>query len=228
MQNVCFLKVFGNKVAYESDATATGKLIPKDGKSFQILITNDNPDIDSLTLEKKLIRQALYEYEKQIGYGIKIYHEFDIADYADTGIDIWIDFRDKDPYFTDNILAYAGFPNGSLRGKLVFNNKHIWLDGYNISGKKAKELGLVEDAADDSQLATWNVRQTTKHEMGHILGLEHNLINEQSVMNAYYGKLRTMFGDKDKEVLNLKYGKASFIQRAKPDSYIKSVMSRKL
>ena len=226
MKNVCALTAFGNKLAYESDNTATGKLIPKDLKQYQILITNDNPDILSLTTEKRLIRQSLAEYEKQIGYGIKIYDENNYADYADTPIDITIDFKDSDPYFTSNILAYAGYPNGSFKGKLVFNNRHIWLDGYNISGKRAKELGLVENAADDSQLATFNVRQTVKHEMGHILGLEHNLIEEPSVMNAYYGKERIMFGNKDKEVLNLKYGKASYIKRAKPDPWIKDIMSR--
>src|SRR3990167_6777851 len=178
MKNVCFLKSFNSKLAYESDNTATGKLIPKNLKQYQILITNDNPDIQSEVTEKRLIRQALAEFEKQIGYGIKVYTEWD--DSPDL-IDIWIDFRDSDPYFTPNILAYAGYPNGRFKGKLIFNNKHIWLDGYNISGKRAKELELVENAADDSQLATFNVRQTVKHEMGHILGLEHNAIEEPSV-----------------------------------------------
>ena len=225
MKNICALSAFGNKLAYESDNTATGKLIPKDLKQYQILITNDNPDILSLTTEKRLIRQALAEYEKQIGYGIKVYVELE---WMNGEPDITIEFKDEDPYFTPNILAYAGYPNGSFKGKLVFNNKHIWLDGYNISGKKAKELGLVENASDDSQLATFNVRQTVKHEMGHILGLEHNLIEESSVMNAYYGKERIMFGQKDKEMLNLKYGKASYIKRAKPDPLIKDIMLRKL
>ena len=225
MKNICTLTAFGINLAYESDNTATGKLIPRDLKQYQILITNDNPDILSLTTEKRLIRQALAEYEKQIGYGIKVYTELDDEPAL---IDIWIDFRDSDPYFTSNILAYAGYPNGSFKGKLVFNNKHIWLDGYNISGKRAKELGLVENALDDSQLATFNVRQTVKHEMGHILGLEHNAIEEPSVMNAYYGKERIMFGEKDKETLNLKYGKASYIKRAKPDPWIKDIMLRKL
>ena len=225
MKNVCALTAFGNKLAYESDNTSTGKLLPKDLKQYQILITNDNPDIQSEVTEKRLIRQALAEFEKQIGYGIKVYTEWD--DSPDL-IDIWIDFRDSDPYFTPNILAYAGYPNGSFKGKLVFNNKHIWLDGYNISGKRAKELGLVENASDDSQLATFNVRQTVKHEMGHILGLEHNAIEEPSVMNAYYGTHRIMFGEKDKEMLNSKYGKASYIKRAKPDPWIKDIMLRKL
>ena len=225
MKNICALSAFCNKLAYESDNTATGKLIPKDLKQYQILITNDNPDILSLTTEKRLIRQALAEYEKQIGYGIKVYVELE---WMNGEPDITIEFKDEDPYFTPNILAYAGYPNGSFKGKLVFNNKHIWLDGYNISGKRAKELGLVENAADDSQLATFNVRQTVKHEMGHILGLEHNTIQESSVMNAYYGKERIMFGEKDKEMLNLKYGKASYIKRAKPDPWIKDIMLRKL
>ena len=225
MKNVCALTAFGNKLAYESANTATGKLLPKDTKQYQILITDDNPDILSLTTEKRLIRQALAEFEKQIGYGIKVYTELD--DEPDL-IDIWIDFRDSDPYFTPNILAYAGYPNGGFKGKLVFNNRHIWLDGYNISGKRAKELGLVENASDDSQLATFNVRQTVKHEMGHILGLEHNAIEESSVMNAYYGSNRIMFGNKDKETLNLKYGTASYIKRAKPDPWIKDIMLRKL
>src|SRR3990167_671625 len=88
MKNICALTTFGNKLAYESDNTATGKLIPKDLKQYHILITNDNPDILSLTTEKRLIRQALAEFEKQIGYGIKVYDENDYVDYADIPIEI--------------------------------------------------------------------------------------------------------------------------------------------
>lgn len=233
MSNICFLKAFQNKVAYESTADTTGKILPKDGKCYRILIINDNPDIVSLTTEKRLTEQACAELEKQIGYGIKIYDENDYAKYADIPIDVTIEFKDDDSYFTDNVLAYAYIPpkNGiNFKGKVVFNNKFPWLDGYPRSGKELRQLGIIlPNMIDNQSYATFNYRQTIKHEMcGHTFGLLHNTTEEESVMNAYYGKERIMFGATDKEILNSKYGKASFIKRAKPDSYIKAVMSREI
>jgi len=227
MKNICFLKAFTNGLAYETVADTTGKILPKNGKYYVIKIINDNPDIASLVTEKRLTEQAMAETEKQIGYGIKIFIE------TIEPVDVTIEFRDSDPYFTENVLAYAYIPNKNsinFQGKVVFNNKFPWLDGYPRTGKELRELGIIlPNMVDAQSYATFNYRQTIKHEMcGHTFGLLHNTTEDESVMNAYYGKERLMFGSSDKFILNTKYGKASFIKRAKPDSYIKAVMNRPL
>jgi len=227
IRNVCFLKASTNGLAYETISDTTGKILPKNGKYYVIKIIKDNPDITSLITEKRLTEQACAETEKQIGYGIKIFIE------TIEPVDITIEFRDSDPYFTDNVLAYAYIPNkGSInfQGKVVFNNKFPWLDGYPRTGKELRELGIIlPNMVDTQSYATFNYRQTIKHELcGHTFGLLHNTTEEESVMNAYYGTSRIMFGDSDKFILNTKYGRASFIKRAKPDGYIKSVMTRPL
>ena len=227
MKNLCALKVFTNGLAYETATDRTGKLLPKNGEEYQIVIIQDNPDIVSLTTEKRLVEQALEEYEKQIGYKIKVWHQLEYP-YLPNTIDETIEYRDSDPYFTDNILAYQGFPNGSLRGKMVFNNKFPWLDGYNRTGAELRAFGIIlPNMIDTRSYQTFNSRQTLKHEFGHALGLEHTT-DDEDVLNAIYGENRIMLGNSSKSTINLKYGKASFIKRLKPDDYIKAAMTKPL
>lgn len=229
MQGVCFLNHHSDGEKYEEQTTYDyGKLIPKDGKTYHILIRNDNPDIDSLTTEKRLTEQACKELEKQIGYNLKIYHQLDYHP-SEGWIDVFIDFKDNDSYFQNSTLAYAGYPSGSLRGKVVFNNKFPWLDGTSRSGKELRELGIILDGMNDEQIyRTYNYRQTVKHELcGHVFGLPHTN-DATDVMFPYYGDERMMFGKESKNLLNSKYGTAPVTKRALPDAYIKAVMSRKL
>ena len=229
MRNVCSLQVNNCKLEYEEQdgrSPNTGHFLPKDGKEYQVLITQDNPDIDSLRTERRLTEQAMAELEKQIGYNIKIRHENE--DHAlDT--DVTIRFVDTDPYFTSNTLAYAGYPFGSLRGKVVFNNKYAWLDGQPRFGFELRELGIILPSMDDNKIyATFNYRQTIKHELcGHVFGLPHT-DDPNDVMNAFYASHRLMFGKESKDTFHDKYGNAGFIKRAVPDFYVKAVMKRRL
>ena len=231
MRNVCELKFSDlGKLFFDSQDNNLGKLLPKDGKTYQIMIDEDNPDIKSLTTEKRLTEQACMELEKQIGYNIKIWIQSD--GFSAPGydyIDARISFVNTDPFFGDNTLAYGGYPFGSLRGKVVFNNKYAWLDGYSRYGFELRELGIILPNMDDSlSYRTFNYRQTIKHELcGHVFGLPHT-DDPNDVMNAFYASHRIMFGKESKDTLNSKYGHANFIKRALPDSYIKAVMKRRL
>jgi hypothetical protein len=228
MRNVCFLKIDNKgELKFDSQTDLTGKLTPKSGNTFNVLIKTDNPDITSLVTEKRLTEQAAFELEKQIGYNIKIWSTLD--NYPINQIDITISFKDQDPYFTDNVLGYAGFPNGSFKGIVVFNNKFVWLDGKNKTGKQLRELGLaLPGMIDIGSYMTYNYKQTVKHEaFGHAFGLPHTEDNED-VMNPYYAEYRIMYGILSKNSLNTKYGKASFRKRMLPDDYIRRVMSRTL
>jgi len=229
MKNICCLKIIGNNTAYELVSDTTGKILPQDGKCYNIVILNDNPDIASLTTEKRLTEQACFELEKHIGYNIKIWHQLE----NHPNPDITIEFKDSDSYFTSNVLAYAYIPQKNsinFRGKVVFNNKFVWLDGKPKLGKDLRRLGLILPGMVDTQsYQTFNYRQTVKHELcGHTFGLLHNTQEDESVMNAYYGEHRIMYGATDKEILTGKYGKANWLKWILPDSLIKRVMNRVL
>jgi len=202
-----------------------GKLIPKDGKIYRILLETDNPDINSITTELKIIRQAVLEYSKRLPYSIKVYSELKFP-LNTVDVDVNVKFIEPDQYMTDNTLAYAGYPFGSLRGQIRFNNKFIWLDGYPINGKKALKLGIVDMADPNSSLGTYNIRQTFKHEFGHSLGLEHNAIDAGAVMQPMYDFENTMLGPTSEEVLKEKYGLRSLSSRWL--WYITHVMQRRI
>lgn len=127
--------------------------------------------------------------------------------------DIRILFRgDEDNLFRDRpgVLAYAYFPGTSLEGIIVFNTNYIWdLSGKGISGKKAMELGIVENADPDSILKTYNIIQTLIHELGHTLGLRHDATgnaNGKDVMDPYYDPNVIDLSDRDIMRIRQKYG----------------------
>ena len=227
MKNACELRVENDEIIFDAQDNNLGKLLPKDGKEYRVLITEDNPDIVSLRTERRLTEQACFELEKQMGYNIKIRHEL-YSTWENGSEDVTIEFTNSSQYFQENTLAYAGYPFGSLRGKVVFNNKFAWLDGYQRYGFELRELGIIlPNMEDDLSYRTYNYRQTVKHELcGHVFGLPHTQ-DPTDVMFAYYHKDRLMFGQESKETLNSKYGHSGIVKRALPDFYIKRVMIRR-
>jgi hypothetical protein len=190
-------------------SSSTGKLLPKDGKTYHVVIIDDNPDIQNIKREVIMTEHALREYEKKLPFGIKVYNEYDFLDTKK--IDVKIHFIDPktDSYMTPGTLAYAGYPIGSLRGIIRFNNDYVWLDGH---GRLAIDLfnkGLIKAyIKPDNIIATYNYKQTVKHEFGHILGLEHNDF-DASVMGTFYDFDNNLLGQIDDETLDNKYGLAS-------------------
>jgi len=86
--------------------------------------------------------------------------------------DIVIDFRHRvdDPYYPDspNVLAYAGYPDGALKGIMVFFDDFDW----NTHGKSG-----------------YNVINVLIHELGHILGFPHTTTQpyrEPNMMDPIY------------------------------------------
>ena len=220
-----------NIVSFETSEVriSRGKLIPKNNKDYIVLIVDDNPDIRNIKTEIRMTHQALFEYKKRLPYGIKIYdvngyYKKFPDDWSFHDVDVTIEFidQDKDDYFSDNVNAYGGFPNGSFKGIIRFNNSRIWWDGRTILGSEAKRLGIVKNANDSVHLLTYNYKRTVKHEFGHVLGLEHN----SGVMSAFYNFHENMLSQISLTVLEKLYGLKSIGSRWL--NWIKAVMTRRI
>ncbi len=133
--------------------------------------------------------------------------------------DLTIDFKDseEDDLFKTNpsVLAYAYFPGqGNVSGKIVFNNDYIWtMNGKPITGKEAKKRGWVEFADDTVKLKTYSLPNVILHELGHSLGLKHDVSGNNDgldVMDAYYSADRISLSDRDIYRILLKYPRRIF------------------
>lgn len=132
-----------------------------------------------------------------------------------TQADIEIRFatKDEDKYFKDrpSVLAYAYYPGqGNASGKVVFNASYIWdLKGKGIKGKDAIKKGLVENAYPDNILKTYNIYAVLIHELGHTLGLKHDVTGAKDgsdVMDPYYSVENLDLSDRDIYRIRVKYG----------------------
>jgi len=117
-----------------------------------------------------------------------------------TQADIEIRFRTKeeDNYFKDkpSVLAYAYFPGqGSVSGQVVFD--------------EAIKKGLVENAHASNILKTYNIYAVLIHELGHTLGLKHDVSGAsdgKDIMDPYYSVDNLDLSDRDIYRIRVKYG----------------------
>jgi len=213
MAHICKLVIKNGRPEFEKqDSDIHGKLEPKDGKTYQVYLRTDNPDISSLQTELRLVRNALEEYNRRLPYNFNV---FTTLPYPLTlsGVDATIDWIEPDGYMTGSVLAWGGYPNGSLRGQMKLNNKYPWLDGFNKTGAELRAIGIILPNMEDTKsYQTYNVRQTVKHEFGHLLGLDHDT-DEGSVMGAIYDVLRIMLKASSLQTLDNKYGLRSLTSR---------------
>lgn len=133
--------------------------------------------------------------------------------------DIKIEFKssEEDNYFKErpSVLAYAYFPSqGAVDGKIVFNDDYIWsMNGKPITAAKALEKGFIDNYTNpDNQLRTYNIIHVLIHELGHSLGLKHDVSGNRDgsdVMDAYYSGLLKL-SERDIIRIVLKYPRRIF------------------
>lgn len=112
--------------------------------------------------------------------------------------------KEDDEYFRTkpSVLAYAYYPTSSaIGGDITFNDDYIWsVKGGSMSGKEAKEKGLVDPRTPDgNQLKTYNIIHTLTHECGHAIGLKHQTQCKECVMYPFYNEKVQLhdLGDRD-------------------------------
>ena len=138
--------------------------------------------------------------------------------------DIIISFSDVDQLFKDrpSVLAYAYFPGTGSSGKVVFNAAYIWdTSGKGIRAGRALELGLIDATNNpDNILKTYNVIAVLIHELGHSLGLTHDVSGDSEgndVMDPYYKANNLDLSDRDINRIKTKYGQREFKSITKYD-----------
>lgn len=188
------------------------------GKWDKLVIYYDVLD-ECRTLSNRLVRKALnyamttWDIEVDVTFKPLWFEQIKFRP------DITIEFKssDEDNYFKEkpSVLAYAYFPSqGSVDGKVVFNDDYIWsMDGKPIKSSKALENGWIENYTNpDSLLKTYNIIHVLIHELGHSLGLKHDVSGNRDgsdVMDAYYSNLLEL-SERDILRIVLKYPRRIF------------------
>jgi len=183
-----------------------------DGKWEKDIVYYDIGFPDLPLISQKQLRRALNI--SMTTWDLEIPLKFKPANWYGVPADIRISFRgDEDNLFRTRpgVLAYAYFPaQGDLSGVIVFNSKYLWdLSGKGISGKKAVELGIVENAHPDSVIRTYNLIQTLEHELGHSIGLTHDITGNndgEDIMDPFYDEDVIDLSDRDIKRITDKYG----------------------
>lgn len=134
-----------------------------------------------------------------------------------SGTDITIDFKNKSNYETfrksPTVLAEAYFPaQGSVSGKVIFNDDYIWdMLGLGINAGEALDKDWITGTNNrDNIIRTYSIIAVLIHELGHSLGLRHDVSGNNDgtdAMDAFYsGKSRLELSERDIYRIVSKYG----------------------
>jgi predicted Zn-dependent protease len=162
-------------------------------------LQKDSEDITGRSLETKAVNIAFSTWNFEIPLKLKSVKKNQTPD-------IYINFvkSDNDEHLKKGVLGYAYYPKTSKQGKIVFNEDYLWsLDGKPVNAHKANPTQYPFSTK--TKLKTYNMVHVLIHEIGHSLGLKHDVNNPASVMWwQYNGQLH--LNRYDIERITDKYG----------------------
>lgn len=195
----------------------------------------DKPRTMSQKQVRKALNYAMTTWDLEIPITFKPYWWGAPVDKPD----LTIEFKSKkeDHYFVEkpSVLAYAYFPNqGSVSGKVVFNDEYMWtFQGKGITAGEALRRDWITGTTNpENILRTYSVIAVLIHELGHSLGLRHDVTGNYDgvdVMDAYYsGVNRFELSDRDIYRIVDKYGNRIYSNWRKYGALKKAIKRGKL
>ena len=169
-------------------------------------LQKDSEDIEGRTNELKAVNIAMSTWNFEIPVKLKRARK-------NQKPDIYINFvkSENDEHLKPGVLGYAYYPKTSHAGKIVFNEDYYWsLNGRPINAHEAYPHQYPFGTR--TTIKTWNMVHVLIHEIGHSLGLKHDVNNPASVMWwQYNGQLH--LNKYDIERITDKYGKRKWNPR---------------
>lgn len=206
METICYVRANsdGELEFSEEDQTHWKHKWTKDVVTYQL--QKDSEDIEGTSIEKRGVNLAMSTWNFEIPLKLR--------STRNDNPDVYINFcrAKNDEFFKDRkgILAYAYYPKTQHAGKIVFNEDFLWT----LNGKPVEAWKVDKRYAKTSKtkLRSYNMIHVLIHEMGHCLGLTHDVKNEDSVMWwQYNGQLH--LHDNDIKRITKKYGKRKWNPR---------------
>lgn len=200
MESVCYVKAKNGGLQFIEEKQTHWKH-KWDKQTVTYALQKDTEDIEGRRIEERAVNLAFLTWNIEIPLKLKSVRGRKTPD-------IYINFvhAKNDAYLKNkkNVLAYAYFPKTSKQGKIVFNEDYLWtVNGRNNS---------------------YNMVHVLIHELGHSLGLTHDVSDRNSVMwYQYNGRMNLTKYDINR--ICEKYGRRKFSGRIY--SRIKQLIHRK-
>ena len=219
MESVCFVKKAKNGGLQFIEEKQTHWKHKWNKQTVTYALQKDTEDIEGRRIEERAVNLAFLTWNIEIPLKLKSVRGRKTPD-------IYINFvhAKNDAYLKNkkNVLAYAYFPKTSKQGKIVFNEDYLWT----VNGKPilAWKVDSRYDKSSRTKLRSYNMVHVLIHELGHSLGLTHDVSDKRSVMWwQYNGQMNLSVYDINR--ICEKYGRRKWSGRIY--SRIKQLIRRK-